>query len=383
MNKIYFLILFALLNSVIFAADIQEVSFKNNSHLYMGGVTVTTVSDDTVLIHNPALLNYQKQNLSLTKFNLDYYNSNDNFTSQLDIIMEGDEEEALDAISSLVPLSSSFKFNVSPIISLMTKNFGAGVYLDGYLTAELKRQTNPTTYVNFLADSAISVGYSSEIKLFGKSYIGASLHYLTRTKLYDESTGDEEVILYSSDILNFINDSDDATSISVVNYSGIDMTLGFAKPLTLFGYENTLFGISAKNILGKLSGDKTVDSVTTTSDLQLPMVITTGVSTSLPFFDNNLLFSNPTFAVDYNIVSSDSDVADSLFIGFEQKAFSETVSIKSGINRGYLVGGISLRLQTKSVQFLELSLGRYVEKYGEGTLYDAHTLDSFSVHVLF
>ena len=51
-----------------------------NNQLYVE-VTVTTVNDDTVLILNPALLNYQKQ-ISLIKANIDYYNSNDEFSAK-------------------------------------------------------------------------------------------------------------------------------------------------------------------------------------------------------------------------------------------------------------------------------------------------------------
>ena len=49
------------------AADVAEASFKSNDNLYMGEVSVTSYDNDTILLHNPALINYNKKNISLQK----------------------------------------------------------------------------------------------------------------------------------------------------------------------------------------------------------------------------------------------------------------------------------------------------------------------------
>lgn len=365
------------------AVDVREASFKSNSSLFMGGVTVTSYDTDTVLLHNPALINYQKKKLSFPKINVDIYNSKENLLDTLQSLASESEEDQLSILSDLVPLDSLIKINSSPIISLMAGNYAAGYFLDGYIFSALKRQTNPTSYVNANIDSSAAFGFSSEVDVFGKSLIGVSFQYLSRMKVYDDQTGNEVVVLNSSDILNFINDDPEKKDISSVVYSGFDMNLGFAKTFTLFSQDDALFGVAAKNILGNLVGEKIIDSETSEEEIKIPLVITTGVSAPLPIFDKIEYIKSPKFAIDYNIASADNDVADSLFLGVEQVLLADMISLKAGINRGYVVGGVTISLSPGNINLLQISLGQYVEKYGEANIYEAYTLNSFSIQAFF
>ena len=161
------------------AADIREASFKGNNNLFMGGVTATSYDNDAVLLHNPALINYQKKKLSFPKINIDVYNSKENLLDTLQSLASESEEEQLSILSDLVPLDSLIKINSSPIISLMAGNYAAGYFLDGYIFSALKRQTNPTSYVNANIDTSAAFGFSSEVDLFGKSLLGVSFQYLS------------------------------------------------------------------------------------------------------------------------------------------------------------------------------------------------------------
>ena len=365
------------------AVDVRESSFKSNSSLVMGGVTVTSYDTDTVLLHNPALINYQKKKLSFPKINVDIYNSKENLLDTLQSLASESEEDQLSILSDLVPLDSLIKINSSPIISLMAGNYAAGYFLDGYIFSALKRQTNPTSYINSNIDSSAAVGFSSEVDVFGKSLLGVSFQYLSRMKVYDDQTGSEVVVLNSSDILNFINDDPEKKDISSVIYSGFDMNLGFAKTFTLFSQDDALFGVAAKNILGNLVGEKIIDSETSEEEIKIPLVITTGMSASLPIFEKIEYLKNPKFAIDYNIASADNDIADSLFFGVEQVLLADIISLKAGINRGYVVGGVTINLSPGNINLLQISLGQYVEKYGEASIYEAYTMNSFSIQAFF
>ncbi len=365
------------------AADVAEASFKSNDNLYMGGVSVTSYDNDTILLHNPALINYNKKNISFAKMNIDFYSNKENLIDTLSSFADKSEEEQFEVLSDLVPLNTVIKLNSSPIISIMRDNYAAGLFFDGYIYSALKRQTNPTSYVDVNFDASAAFGFSSDVDLFGGSMLGVSFQFLNRIKAYDDQTGDEIVVLNSGDILDFVNDDPNKKEISTVQYSGFDLNVGFAKEISLFGDDDALFGVALKNVLGTLTGEKIVATETVDAEIKVPLVLTTGISSILPLYDENPYISNPLLAVDYNIVSSDSDVADSLFIGFEQKVLNDVISLKSGINRGYIVGGVSISFTPKNFNLIKFDFGRYVEKLGQASIYQAYTMDSFSLQILF
>ncbi|RAP30785.1 hypothetical protein DID76_03310 [Candidatus Marinamargulisbacteria bacterium SCGC AG-414-C22] len=375
--------LILLVVSVSFAFNSQPISIKSQHQLFMGGTAVSNTFNELALIHNPAALGLNKQAVHILRINTNYSEDTTEVISEFREMKDLTESAQLGRLSLLVPKEVNSRLTATPLASYSNNSFAVGLFTDQFLQASLKRKTNPTFAVSYLGDVVFSTGFAKQVKSLNNGYLGVSFHYINRLKLYDQTTGSERVILKSDEILNMLNESDDSRDLDLVTYSGFDATVGYLKPFTWGADNNAHFGITAKNIFGHLSGTKTVNNVDRTEGVTVPMVVTTGISSTVPYTQLFNFIGKPIVSADFNIVSPDSDIVDNLYLGIEQPLFGDLITMRGGLNQGYVVGGTSLKLKFNSLKLCEIAAGYSVDKHGEGSQYNAYKYTTVYVNVLF
>lgn len=317
----------------------------------MGGAGVAVANDLEALIINPACLS-QIKGLKFrlvggrVEINQKAIDKQDKLTDILNNLKN--QKELATLIKEIVPSKLAANASATPFTGIGWTGFGVGLFAQGNSFIEGLNQGNPRFQFTGLSDLVGAAGLALNVNVFGimPMVFGGSGKYVVRTNTYG-TDGTNTVVYQFTDIMKMMNDSSSSSTKSPGYYqvSGLAFDFGglskFDTPVGL-----GRFGFVVKNIAGELTGDKTINEVTTTGfSEQLPIVSTLGfgLDTSIPFPFIGGLLTDLTFAADYDIVSKETSPYKKLHIGVEKSLlWWNMLKLRAGLDQGFIVGGFGV-----------------------------------------
>tara|TARA_A100001015_G_scaffold174960_1_gene194502 strand:- start:7098 stop:8231 length:1134 start_codon:yes stop_codon:yes gene_type:complete len=307
----------------------------------MGATTVANIKNSHQFNRNSALLSYKKRaSLSLPKLSIglstDYIDNSDT----LERLANANEDLSaqMQDLKSLVPMDFSMNAALSPGLSFTMPYFGLKVYSAAEIAAKLLRKSSPTLYIAGSYATVIQAGISKEFFIKDHNYsFGISPKYIFKNTIYDKTTGNDEARFTQAEILQHINDINEQ-EVSWYSSSGYSLDLGIATEFTR-GYTEGIFGISAKNLISSLKGEKTIQNENQSVSETEPVVVTVGTNMNVQIPKIKKLI----IATDYDIVAPTQNAFKRFHLGLEKNLYN-FLKLRGGVNQGFIVGGVSLNL---------------------------------------
>jgi hypothetical protein len=337
------LLLSLIISTAAVAASVETYTIQQKA---MGGVSVATYTDVSQFQSNPAKLGLI-DGIELNLLNLEggiNKELHENMSDIQALMDETDESKQIEMLKDLTPMKIGAKVSALPILSFSKKNFGISIISKGQINGRLKRKSAPGLELSGQTDTNFVLGFSKPVKIKNRPVIiGLSPKYVSRATIYDKVTGVDEIDWTQAELLRLINGIDEL-DVDTYKVSGFGLDAGLLMP---FESKRTagFFGVSVKNIVSGLSGTK--DRLNKTSDITTrdPFGVTVGTS-----FDTPLpLIRKTTIAADYNLIDSNGGFFKRLHFGVEKKL--TILSLRAGVNQGYIGGGFGLDLKIFTVNY--------------------------------
>ena len=332
------------MTSSVFAAG-PQLQLQSLRQRAMGGVGVATSVEfpttsnrrashyyEAGLKNNPAALAYSSFSVKLPRIGVALNSETFEKMEDFEALMEDTEDDAdqVDAIKDLAPLNIGAKAHLNPGISLTTKGFGIGVFAESTYFGELyETPLDVIMEVEGYTDIVPVVGFGQEFDIMGSpTAIGVSAKFINRSRLYDETTGDD-VLSYNLDqLLKLINDQDGQKEAAFSELTGVGFDIGFMRKIDSYKYGKGAWGIVFQNIGATLTGEKTLKPDGVTEEVEsvseeIPMSATVGFSMTTQLFNSLLnasswLVGDTVVAADYRFISDNTDFKKNVHMSIEQ-----------------------------------------------------------------
>jgi hypothetical protein len=333
-------------SSTVFCTQ-PELLFKSIRQRGMGGAGIALANDANALFQNPAGLsqiNGLKVHLislrpELNQAALDKSDKLSGYASDFD---KNDPGAISKMIKDLVPMTLGTNFAAMPTLTLAWPGFGIGLFSQANAFAQLLNQNTPRLELTTQADGAAYLGLAGQFNLFEQNFFaGLSAKYIIRSTAYDEKTGNDKVVLGMADMIG------GNPTFNFSTAEGLGFDLGFLTTAETF-LGKTNFGLTIKNIATTLTGQKTINNVTTNVSSEIPISSTLGLAfttkmvSDMPVVD--FCVNDLTVAMDYDLFSQDSSFFKRVHLGVEKSVIWDLIKIRGGINQGYIVGGCGIDL---------------------------------------
>lgn len=363
-HKLAVISLGLLISGSIFGADARDIRLTSIRQKAMGGVAVGIAKNDAALYQNPAGLTRVKNfYVKLPRVEVGVRKETYDARKGIQDLLKDDlsDSERIQKLQDLTPLDLGFSVAVNPLIAITAPwgNNGAAVGIGAYGVAEvlgqLKRPASPYIELTGGADLVPTIGTARYFSFFNRKVaLGASFKYIHREQIYDKQTGADKATFSQTEIIRHINDTEEQ-KINTYSLTGFGVDLGMQVPFETLN-TNGRWGLVVRNLGAELKGEKEVLGVDQDSTQTLPVTAALGfeVDRRLP------LLGKMTFAADYNVVSPDSDFTKNTHLGIEKNLFFNRLSLRGGVNQGFLVGGVGLDLY-----LFKLDYAFYAEEMGE------------------
>jgi hypothetical protein len=392
MKKIYIPLFVLLLSTTLVAVTTESLDVKSIRQRAMGGVGVVTSRGDAALLRNPAILAYSRLKLTLPRIGVDINQGLLDNQSEIEDLMDTtlNDDERKELLLDLAPLEIAIKPRLYPGLSFITKGFGLGVFVESNIVAVLDKTSDDVNLsLEGHTDVVPAIGFAQEINfLNNKTAIGVSAKFISRYRIYDSSTGENEFTANLNDLIRILGDKDNKKEIETVEIKGLGLDLGFLRPIRSQRWGQGRWGVSVQNIGATLTGTKTVDD----SDVDYEEII--GVTSTLGvgfknrnirnfFGDGGRFVGDTSYALDYTFVSEEEDFRKNLNVGIEQELFGPFLKLRGGVNDGYVSGGIGLDIYILKLPIIHLNYANYTEELGELTGQSPIQYQSLEVGILF
>lgn len=349
---------------------VEPLQFSSLRQIGMGGAGVALSNGESNLIQNPALLADPDAKPEMVirmrgSVGTDLLSK----VSTLKSFTTASNDEIGTILDKLVGLKIAAEGGPSSVLSYTGNGFGIGLLSNISLTGKFINPVQPTLTLNGTADFFPTVGLASQFKIGDQSIaLGASAKYIIRNTLYDKTNGTPYIELGNADLIAAQNDG-----VLVDKFKQFYMTRGFGLDVGALTTVSAMglpirVGGSVRNIGSTLSGTmKLEDGSSKNGNMTLPMTTVVGaaVTPDLP------LLGAITLASDYTLAPSAS-IYKSLHLGAEKTLFNQMLSLRAGVNQGYVGIGMGV------------SLGSFELEYAFNTLENSAYVgqDGFSSHIV-
>jgi hypothetical protein len=318
------------------AAEELPYIYKGPRPLGMGGAFVAVSDDANALFYNPAgLADIKAPRASLLTLEVEANrDAHSMYQDAADCDFDNEAETAY-FLSKYVgdvghAAVSSFPFYVRP-------QFAFGLVGTVKTSLQVHNPQYPRLIVDGVEDAAVCAGYA--LPLFdGSLLVGAGAKYLLRRSVYGDYT--------LPDIT--AGDFEDRVEDAIQDGEGALVDVGIIYKVTTYQVwkrpSSFQIGLSASNLVGSELGDAR----------DLGEHVDLGLATHIG--------EHLTIAVDYvdlfTQIETDDDVGKRLHLGFEYR-FTDALSIRAGLNQGYLTYGVGFEKKN-----LQVDLLTYAEEIG-------------------
>ena len=344
-NIIFILILvFGGFTSLAFAEG-NDTLFASLRQIGMGGASVAIANDVNALYQNPACLsNIEKFDFDIITVGLE---ANSDYISKYSTISElfktKDNDRITQLIKDLSPAKLTTYGNVNAL-AFAWKGFGFGFFSRDRVAANLYQPSDPYLTLNAFGDTAGMIGVAPQFNIMGfKFSVGGTAKYLFRSILYSNKTGAEDLTYGLSTIVDVVKNSQIPTDSSWLNSSGPSFDIGGLTTFASFLGPKTSIGFLVKNIGASLSGTKRINGVDQRVNVAVPLGVIAGIGSVLTL-PPGVIFDNCSIALDYDFVSQYLSVFKKVHLGVEAATMGEFLKVRLGLNQGYFVGGVGLKL---------------------------------------
>ncbi|MFA5878992.1 MAG: hypothetical protein WC860_02335 [Candidatus Margulisiibacteriota bacterium] len=356
-----FVILFGISN-IIFAEN-YDTFFTSMRQIGMGGTAVAIPNDINTLYQNPAgLANIQNFNFNLLTAGIEI---NSDYISKFSTISRLNGNKDTDSITGIIKDLAPARltsYSMLQALGFGWNGFGFGFFARGKAGLNLYRPIDPYISVNSIADTAGMIGFAPQFNIGGfKFALGATAKYMARSILYNNRTGDENLTYGLSNIVDVVKNSKLPTDSSYCTTQGPGFDVGGLATFESFIGPKTSIGFTVKNILTQLRGVKTINGVNQSTLVTVPLGVIVGIGTSLRL-PPGVIFDNCTLAIDYDAVSQYQSIFKKFHAGIEGATMGDFMKIRLGLNQGFVVGGVGLKLW-----FFHLDYAYNQESLGNGT----------------
>jgi hypothetical protein len=317
------LVALALSSSLYGASKGAEFGFTSMRQLAMGGTGVAITYDEHALYRNPAALGKAKFDINLPAIRVGVDQEGIDRSNDLKDLLSDDlsDDEARNKILKFVPSDMSISAGTTPF-SLTSQGFGMAVFGQADAMVRFRDRVTPKVYADVNVDAAAYVGASMRgLPLLGhRALYGASVGYAQRR--------------YGNEVFETADFSEDGElDMDLKTVSGLTYNAGLLIPFHIKSQE-IYFGAVFNNIGTTLEGDSDDDG----EDVEVPFTSTIGIGmdAKLP------LIGKTTLAADYKVVSEQDNAILNLHLGAEKKLLKNFITLRGGLNQGYVVGGITL-----------------------------------------
>ncbi|NBV41741.1 hypothetical protein EBR96_03110 [bacterium] len=342
-----------LLMGSIHAAE-KNLAFSNPRLMGMGGAGVAVATDESTLYLNPAgLARAAGPKIKGPRLRIELGSE---YTSSIDKVLKLKDTTDTKLVSNLIGLDGSTNL-AGQIASFTTKGFGIGAFVGSDIYSSIRHDASLS--LHGLTDAGIAVGLAREFTIFGQSFdVGVSAKGIARSIIYNPSTGENQVTLTDAQLLEVINTSNTSAKekyAKTFSATGVGFDLGILTNITGPTIPTLTVGASVRNIGSNLTGTRTVSGNVENVTVTLPMTTTIGLATTtkLP------VVGDVNLAADYTLSPADTFYTG-LHLGVEKK-IGEILSLRGGINQGYVVGGFGLDIMIVKFDytFFAKEQGRY------------------------
>ncbi len=325
--KILILSIFLITLAGVAYSGSPNVSYVSVRALGMGGPGITTMTDFSAVMYNPAqlakcefhldILNIQAR-IGKDAFDMfNFYKDNEDIFDAMEDASEADQDKIYDG---LAPFDDKWiGFGGYPTVGFSTRNFGGGFYMAA--DADVKTDLGimePRAYLHGVGDYVFTAGMAFEMPdvtrlgFFNNNfYGGAAIKFITRYYV-------EELRMKASNL-----DFDEvADTLQTSKNSGFGIDLGLVYD---FIPEKVTFGLKINDVIAKIGDEKPAT------------IFNIGASWQ---FNRNLLF-----AADYNdfFFHRGENIFNKLNFGAEYSV-GNILFLRGGFGQGYPSFGLGLNL---------------------------------------
>jgi hypothetical protein len=342
-------------SSVVMAAD-PGLALSSIRQRAMGGTGVAMTFDEHALYMNPAGLSRATTDFNFPRLRVELNDSVvQNFSKIEKIADSGSSDiDRINTMKELIPFDGGLNVAVSPIFSFVKPDFGIAGFTQANSVFNIQNRVSPRIEASFNNDTVGLIGISTGMPFLDGVKLGLSGGYMSRLLAYDKDTGRHTFILEASEFLELV-DNGESINADIATATGPVFNVGLLGDLsTPIG--NGTWGIAANNIGATLKGRREITgNVDVDFQLQLPFTSTVGLclNSSLPFVGDF------KWAADYRFVSEESSFFRNLHLGAEKTLMGNFLTLRGGINDGYITGGIGL-----NVMIFQLHYGYFVQESG-------------------
>lgn len=336
--KTFIILMFPVL--LLTCSRAEAILYKGIRPLGMGNAFTALADDRNALFYNPAGLS------GVSYFGMDIFNPLIEVSkNSIDLARDaGDTDfdetgEVADLLRKHTGESQFLRIGLFPNAAFRVANAGAmiGLLGQGRTDIQIRNPVWPEAYVNMLADYGTIGGAGLDLPFPGLR-VGGSLKVIGRESLSEVYT--------AADIAS--ENFEDRIEDDLQNGSGVSIDLGAIYDLPDMTMVDKLsFGICAQHLPSMDMGDA--------RKIESQVNVGTAAKKTFEFFD--LIGAIDIHDITKN-AAEHSDLAKRIHAGAEFR-FPMILSLRTGLNQGYITGGI-----TFDFQYLRFDLATYAEEVG-------------------
>lgn len=333
-------IIFMLLVLLLTCSQAEAILYKGIRPLGMGNAFTALADDKNALFYNPAGLS------GISNFGMDIFNPLVEVSkNSIDLASDaGDTDfdetiEVADLLRKYTGESQFFRIGLFPNAAFRIANAGAmvGILGQGRTDIQIRNPVWPEAHVNMIADYGTIGGAGLDLPFPGWR-VGGSLKIIGRESLSEVYT--------AADIAS--ENFEDRIEDDLQSGSGVSIDIGaiYDLPDTTM-VDKLSFGICAQNLPSMKMGDAQ----------KIESQVNVGTAVRKTFDSYELTGTLDIHDITKN-ATEHSDFAKRLHAGAEFR-FPMILSLRTGLNQGYLTGGI-----TFDFHYLRFDFATYAEEVG-------------------